>query len=416
MNPILAGLNVLLAWALVQRLYDRRIARLTALLLAASPWHLLMGMNFMSHTFSLTCTLGAAYAVARMVKHGRARWGFLGGLGIGLVSLVRPLEGVVVAVVLGAASLRIRGGQTRLAPVITLVLAAVAVGALVLPYNQALTGDPLRFPVLSYMDDYWGPGRNSLGFGPEKDIDFGGLDPFPGHGLADVIVNTQLNLTAINIELLGWGPGSLLLVLGLLAIGSLRGADRWMLGMVVAVVTAHSFYWFSGGPDFGARYWYLAIVPLAALSARAIHGLEPRLRSVSGSPSGLMAGALALSLAALVTFLPWRALDKYPNYRGMEPGMRSLIEDYAIGSDLVLVRARSSREYSSALAYSSLDPASAGPLIFHDRDSAARALLRRAYPARRIWLVDGPTASGGGFVVTAGPFPPGAPLPSAGSE
>jgi len=73
-------------------------------------------------------------------------------------------------------------------------------------------------------------------------------------------------------------------------------------------------------------------------------------------------------------------------------------------------------DYASAFIYSSFDPAAAGPLIFHDRDPATRRRLRRAYPTHRIWLVDGPTVSGHGFVVKAGPVPPGTPLPGADSD
>ena len=47
-NPVLAGLNVLLCYVLLQALYSRRIARIAVLLLCASPWYVFMGMNFMT--------------------------------------------------------------------------------------------------------------------------------------------------------------------------------------------------------------------------------------------------------------------------------------------------------------------------------------------------------------------------------
>src|SRR5690606_10366434 len=62
-NPVLNALNVLLASMLLHAVYDRRTARLAVLLLAVSPWFLFMGMNFMTHTFTLTCALAAAVAV-----------------------------------------------------------------------------------------------------------------------------------------------------------------------------------------------------------------------------------------------------------------------------------------------------------------------------------------------------------------
>ena len=80
-------------------------------------------------------------------------------------------------------------------------------------YNQAMTGDPFRFPIMAYADKTMGTGANALGFGPEKGVSWSGADPFPGHGLADVMVNALLNTVATNIELFGWGIGSLLVIL-----------------------------------------------------------------------------------------------------------------------------------------------------------------------------------------------------------
>jgi hypothetical protein len=59
-NPVLAGINILLAYLFLREVYSRRIARLAVLLLCLSPWNIFMAMNFMTHTFTLTCALGAA--------------------------------------------------------------------------------------------------------------------------------------------------------------------------------------------------------------------------------------------------------------------------------------------------------------------------------------------------------------------
>jgi hypothetical protein len=193
-NPLLNGANVLLAYLVIGDIYDRRTARWSAILLATSPWFLFMGMNFMTHTSALFFTLVAALAVARMRRSGALGWGIPGGAAIGMVSLIRPLEGLAVAALLGLWAL---GGRSRFRLAIpqtaVLALASMAVGALVLPYNTAVAGDPTTFPLMAYTDAMYGEGVNALGFGANRGLGWPGLDPFPGHGGIDIFINGALN-------------------------------------------------------------------------------------------------------------------------------------------------------------------------------------------------------------------------------
>ena len=81
-----------------------------------------------------------------------------------------------------------------------------------------------------------------------------------------------------------------------------------MLAIVAAVFGAYFFYYFSGGPDFGARYWFLMLIPCLALTVRAIQFLERMLRGAKdGSIYGgtkVMAAVLSLCLLAVINFLP----------------------------------------------------------------------------------------------------------------
>jgi hypothetical protein len=411
-NPLLAGLNIILLFMLLQRLYDRYTARLGVLLTAAAPWYLLMSMNYMTHTFSLTCALVAALSVVQMRDRHSSLWGIPGGIAIGLLSLTRPLEGLMVATVLGLAALFIRGKHIRLAPVLVLGLVSMMTGALVIPYNAALTGDPTTFPIMAYTDKVLGPGINSLGFGPDKGIHWGGLDPFPGHGLPDVLVNAGLNLSAMNIELFGWSIGSLLPVLLLLAMRPARHIgtiDRWMLLFIIVVFAYQSLYWFSGGPDFGARYYYLAILPLIAMTARALNVIghdTPAGNAPARASTVVLVGTLILCLTGLVNFLPWRAIDKYHHYRGMLPDIRILIESRSLGKDLLLISGVDHPDLNSAIVYTATDPYGDAPIIALDKNPEVRRKLLDAYPDRKVWLIDGPSLTGSGYRVTAGPVNP----------
>lgn len=414
-NPALAGLNVLLAYAMMRELYDRRAARLTALLLCVSPWHVLMGMNFMPHTFTLTCALGAAVAVMRARRKTRwaSGWALLGGVATGLVGLIRPLEGLVVGGLIGLWVIGLGGRRLKVSGITAFALGLIAIGAAVLPYNKQLTGSPTKFPIMAYTDKYYGAKTNALGFGPERGLGWA-LDPYPGHGLRDVLVNSNLNLTSINIELFGWSVGSLLIIALLVFAGAARGPDYLMLATIAAIFVAHIFYWFSGGPDFGARYWYLMIIPCVALTVRGIQFLEEKLNRDVGQtkvrPTFSLQGGrilvLVLSLCALtcVNYFPWRAIDKYHHYLKMRPDIRYLARRYNFGKSLVLIRGERFPDYASAAVYNPLDLRAAAPVYAWDRDPEVRARALNAYADRAVWIIEGPSITGAGFKVVEGPL------------
>ncbi len=410
-NPVLAGIGILLAYLLVWELYSRRTARLCLLLLAASPWYLFLGMSLMSHMSSLACALGAGVCAARSRRaggsSGRIGWAVAAGGLAGVVGLIRPLEAVLVGSLVGLWLLYDPADRRPLLPrprglgrAVAFGIGALAVGSVILPYNRHFTGSATTFPLMAYAEGLYGPGTNSLGFGPERGLGWTGLDPYPGHGLRDVVVNTHLNTFAVNTELFGWGTGSLWLVAALVLLWRVRGADRLMLAAAGAVVGLHALYWFSGGPDFGARYWFLAILPLAALTASAVE----RLPESREARTRLTLAVLSLSALALICFVPWRAGDKYHRYRGMRPGVESAAPESGFGRGLVLVRGRRHPDYASAAALNPVDPRADAPVFAWDRDPEVRRRVVEAYPDRRVFLVDGPTVTGDGYRLIAGPL------------
>lgn len=407
-NPLLAGLNILLTYLFVWKIYNRRIARIVVFLLCCSPWYVFMGMNFMSHTSALTFALAAALALARARRTGRMSWALLGGFAVGMVSLIRPLDGLVLAGLFGCWAIGIGGRRLKVSAIAVLVLGSIVVGAIIFPYNKLLTGDPTVFPIMAYTDKYYGPKTNAFGFGPERGMGWRQLDPFPGHGPIDVLVNGNVNIFAVNIELFGWITGSLIWIAILLFSGSMQRSDYLMLAVIGAVISIHSFFWFSGGPDFGARYWYLTIVPCVALTARSIQFLMSRLESGSTfaaiNGTRVMVGVLSLCLMTLVNYFPWRAIDKYHHYRGRRPDIRHLAKEYDFGKSLVLIRGNQHPDYESVAIYNPLDLNADAPVYVWDRNPKVRAQALKAYPDRPVWIVDGPTITHEGFKVIAGPL------------
>jgi hypothetical protein len=92
-------------------------------------------------------------------------------------------------------------------------------------------------------------------------------------------------------------------------------------------------YWFNGGPDFGARYWHLTILPLVWASVRGLRELERR----AAEPARVRAALTALVALTLFAWIPWRALDKYRGYRGMQGAAHEALADVELDRELVLV-------------------------------------------------------------------------------
>ncbi|HEX6064170.1 MAG TPA: hypothetical protein VFZ04_08110, partial [Longimicrobiales bacterium] len=102
--------------------------------------------------------------------------------------------------------------------------------------------------------------------------------------------------------------------------------------------------------------------------------------------------------------LPWRAMDKYYHYRNMRPDVRELAAERDFGNSIVLVRGKRHPDYASAGIYNPLDMRSGAPVYVWDRDPAITRRALEAYRDRGVWILDGPTRTGRGFRVVAGPI------------
>ena len=406
-NPFLAGINIILSYLFLREVYPSHIARISICLLSFSPWNLFMAMNFLPHTFTLTCTLAAFIAVAWLRKTQKIVWGIVGGGAVGLVSLVRPLDGLIVAVAIGLWVIGVGGRRLNVSAIATIVLGTIVIGGNVLPYNKTLTGDPFYFPIMAYTDQHFAPKANAYGFGPERGMGWP-IDPNPGHGPVDGLINANLNTFSINIELLGWSTGSLALVGIFLVLGKFRQIDYFLLAMIGTVFVAYFFYYFSGGPDFGARYWFLMVIPLVALTARGIGELSERIAGGAAKSGVLkvrvMMAVIFLLALSLINFIPWRAIDKYHHYLNMRGDIPHLAQKHDFGKSLVLIRGNQFPDYASAAAYNPLNiKDSNSPVYAWYRNEEIANQTINAYPNRPLWVIEGPTVTGQGYRVAQSP-------------
>jgi hypothetical protein len=404
-DPILAGVNILLGYLLLRAFYDRRTTRLVTLLLCTSPWFLFMGMNFMTHMSTLACALAPAVMLVYARRTAHVRWALLAGALVGYGALIRQLDGLLVGAVLGLWLIGsvlpdFRRGERRMEQLRLVVgfgLAAGLVSALWLPINLYLTGSPTAFPLEAYLDRTFGPGRNALGFGPNRGFGWQ-LQPLPGHTPLNAALNDLLNLFSVNIELLGWATGSICILAALVFSGRLRRREWLAVASIVVVVGTYSLYWYSGGPDFGARYWFVVIVPFAVLIARALLELDREF------PARALAAGLVLCGIAVVVYIPWRSFDKYHHYLHMRPDLPALAEAHSFGRSLVMVRGEEQPDYASAIIYNPLDLQADAPVYVHERGPQIDAAIIQALQDRPVWIVDGPTLTNAGYRIAFGPL------------
>jgi len=408
-NPLIAGITVLVAHRMISLLYDRSTANLSACLLGVSPWFIFTSSSFMGHAVALAFGLVALVAVELERRRLTARWALVAGVSIGALFLTRPIEAMLVGSVGLLWMVGLSGSRVRARSLIVYAAAAAGVAATVFVYNAALTGSASYAPHMMWTDRTWGPGVDRLGFGPHIGIPaWTNIDPLPGHGVADVVLNANKNLFMANVDLFGWACGSLLLAVLALPLLKPRRADWLMILLVTVVVVGHSAYWFSGGPDLGPRYWYQALIPLVVLTVRGAGAVGLRVgrdHPLRMYRTGVFVAAA--SLCAVFTVLPWRSATKYYRYRDVGGAIRLLARQHRFEHALVFVHAQDRAIYQSAFNLNPRTLGDSATIYAFDAGPAHRQAVVAHFSDRPVWVI-GPIRDGDTQVgILAGPFVPG---------
>lgn len=260
-NPLLLAFAAWMLYRFLAEAFDELTARVTLLVFVLSPMVLIMAASQMNHVPALAFTLLALRALLRWdhTEDSRVRLGYAAviGLAIGVVALVRPLDAVVAALVVGAyqlwRSIRLPHRRRSLA---VQALAGLVPIALLLWANAGTTGSPLLF------------GYEALN-GPEHRFGFhedpNGEMHTPVRGLA----YASGYLLRLSRYLLEWPiPGMVFVVAGLMAI---RRPNRWdvlLAALAAALVAAYGGYWFDGF-FAGPRFLFTAVPAFIYFVARA---------------------------------------------------------------------------------------------------------------------------------------------------
>ncbi len=403
-NPVLSAATLFLTHKWIASLSSRAWANLVAILIAVSPWFLFLGASHMTHMATMFFFVSGFLLVGGAQKHRRSDRAFAAGLCFGMVFLIRPLDGLLLG---GAAGVFLllkswRLTKYRIVGPLSFSLGAILVAGVLLVFNHELTGEYLSTPTNTYIAKIWPGSTNRLGFGPEvgnPPTKWGLLDPIPGHGWRDVLLNSNQNIANLNVELFGWTTGSLFLI-GLFFFLSKKTSslDRLALTSIVVLGAAYNLYWFSGGPDFGPRYWFSMLVPVAWLSARGAGHLVRKLAASDTAAYGrVFVVAAVLLIASLGVFVSWRIVGRYHDYRGFHSDYRDMLEagDFSVPaasntlSPVVFVSTPSEVDYGCAFLLNQFPLSADNPIFVRDLGVAANARVMMAFPGKPAIFVDG---------------------------
>lgn len=290
-NPLLAGLTAANLHRFLRRAYDDVTARAATLLFAISPFVLIMSASQLNHVATLALVTFALAELPRWISTPSARvrqWSAAAiGLAIGGAIAVRPLDGALVALVVGVFQLDAawRDRSARRSLVTQALAAAVPVGIL-LWCNARTTGSPLLFGYDALNGSAHRPGFH--------------VDPLGVmHTPLRALMITSGYVMKLNRYLFEWPIPAAALIIGAIALR--RRASRWdylLAGLTIAVIAGYAAYWFDGF-FAGPRFLYTAVPAFVLFAASLPRALGDYFRRPA-----VQHGAIAcMTLAALYAWL-----------------------------------------------------------------------------------------------------------------
>ncbi|MDB4929180.1 MAG: hypothetical protein JWM10_1664, partial [Myxococcaceae bacterium] len=245
-------------------------AALAALIVGTSPWVALQAGSGFGHVACLALTLAAVLGARRP-----GPWRAAGAASLALLTLARPLDGLVVGACLGAAAL-LGAPRGRLAALARYALALALPLGLLLLWNRALTGDPLRFPADAWFDAIDRvPGCHRMGFGPRVGCPLHARD-LPGFTPLDGLRVTGQRLGQLARDLLGWSLALAWLVPALARSTPRATPALRLLGAIGALTVAAYAGFYYHGIAYGSRFFFVLLGPLAVGLAASLAPLAAR--------------------------------------------------------------------------------------------------------------------------------------------
>lgn len=383
LGPLEGVLSLVGLFLLVRIWAGERAARLTSLLLLASPFFLMMTPTHMAHNSNLMLVVWSLYLISLYWKEGGFARAVGSGLLLGLALTTKPYPIAVWGLFLGIALAL--GGRKGLKGLAGMALGALPPVAGLLYTNWVYTGDPLLTPYQLARGD------RLLGFGENK-----AWYPIFGdyrHTLWRSLQLRARELASGATMLFGW---PLLSLVPMLASVALFGRERRLLYLSLTLVgmflllLPHSW----PGVIYGPRHYYTFLPVVLYLSLRGLGVLH---RAAAGRWAERGGSFVFLTVAGLfgitlLLYLPERIGEMSGPWLAVESAPYIEAREEAETPALIFMEA-SQHGYPSI--YSGLNytsPFLDGEMIFCVHQSVEEDLaLIRQFPERSAYLywVDG---------------------------
>jgi hypothetical protein len=406
-NPLLAGLSVVLIFLLGREAYDSKTGLIASLLAAASTWFLVMSSTMMSHTASLFFTALFLLFVFKSIRAPTLLNGAAAGAALGMAVLIRPFNAALFSLPF-LAYYAVRFLQARRARRKNLlafgILALIFTGLLLL-YNQLTNGHPLRMGYVMVYGDRVLPG---FGSSPIPEIE---QTPLRGSE------NIAEYLKALNSDVFGWPVSSFLALLPLLWLwlndARNRRTDLLLAAGFITLLAGYFFYW-GTFTLLGARLIFESLIVFFLLSARGLIALRSlaerifrreRTRGLEMAIGGIL---VLLFLYAFFIRLPgwvrpkhtedtYKVVDR--NFAGTGASIHRTLGQMGLGRALIIMKFLHhppaffpTGGWGSGFLYN--DPDLSGEVIYAKDRGDKNTDLFTCFPERRIYLYLGTLKKG----------------------
>ena len=270
---IAAGAVIAMFFAVRELLEDDRVALTAAALFTLSPLVVFQSALYLTYVLAVALTAVVITLVSQGLKRTSKRRLAVAGLVHGVLLFARPIEGLMLAVVLFLWVGSREGVARFFRAAVVMAVGALPVLALMLAYNRATTGDPIRFPL-------WAIGGNdSFGFG-DRSIAPGA--PVVHYGLAEAWLTLRTNLRAFPHWLFGG-----IVTVPLASYGAhvlwKKNRNSFLLVAAIAIIypLGYFFYWgnyliIAGRNLIGPHYYLALLIPASTVLAVGVVELVRR--------------------------------------------------------------------------------------------------------------------------------------------
>ncbi len=320
-----------------------------------------------------------------------------------MVALAAPLG-------LGAVLL-LKWRELRAGAILSAAMPLLLMVGLFLGYNRALTGDEMITPF-----ERWSR-TDRIGFGPEMGLEY--WPPYDrGHNLMNASKNTYMNVDAIGINLVGWGQGTLVLMVAALFVHRRRGVAVLAWAAIGVLAFAYFFYHAAGTLAGQARYWsesmafmfLLVTLGLGAARAAIAAGFHRFGWAFADARAKAAVWMAALAMTVYAGTLAHRDLIAECSglFWGQGPTLRNAVADEKLDHAIVFIPTdyyRTSKMVidNFAIGAAMNTPTLDGPVLYaRDWGRDQDQVLLRAYPDRKAYRFD-PKASAPPYLIPVAP-------------